>query len=156
MGLPASEQRLLDAIENGLQEDPDLMHVFTSFTSVTRGLGTPATEQLNKRFITAGLGRWRAAGVNRTSALWLIGIAAIGLLLVLGVVTGPSWLGNSRCAALVAPRTVAAFLGRTGALCRGCLESDQAAVRPPRQAISCQRKVGGSTPPLTTASPGIR
>lgn len=136
MGMPASERRLLNVIENGLREDSNLVRMFATFASVTRKLEKPAAaEKLSRRFITVGRGRWRAAGISITPALCLIGITAIGLLLVLGIITGASRLSNSRCATLVASRTGAAFLGGPGMLCRGCPEAGRVMARPPRRAI---------------------
>jgi hypothetical protein len=46
MSLPDSQQLILAAIENELQEDPSLVSKFSAFTSVTRSGGMPAAEQL--------------------------------------------------------------------------------------------------------------
>jgi hypothetical protein len=50
VSLPASQQRVLDKIEIGIERgDPKLRAMFAIFTTLTRGDGVPRTERLRAR-----------------------------------------------------------------------------------------------------------
>ncbi len=88
MGLPASEQFVLSAIENELQTtDPELTIAFASFTSVTYAARMPVTEQLGTVRPLAGvtgIGRRRRTGMDFVLVLAMLFI--VGVLLAAGTV----------------------------------------------------------------------
>ena len=68
MGLPASEQRVLDTIENDLRiTDQQLAAVFAAFTRFASGTRMPRPERLSAwhRLVT-GLRSWRTGWLPRT------------------------------------------------------------------------------------------
>jgi hypothetical protein len=100
MGLPASEQLVLDTIEYELRNaDPQLASAFAAFTSVTRKAALPATEQLGSRqspTAIPGCRRTEKAGVP--FALRLAMLFVIGALLAFGMVAALSAGRQARCA----------------------------------------------------------
>jgi hypothetical protein len=85
MGLPNSQQRILAAIENELQADPDLTAAYSAFAGVPRSAGMPAAGQLRTRDSLTG---WRRSGrtglppflsgmIAASAAVLLIGLAAV-------------------------------------------------------------------------------
>ena len=94
MGLPASEQFVLSAIESELQTtDPELAIAFASFTSVTHRASMPVTEQLGTVLPPAGA---RTSGAGEGLA-WKF-VLVLAMLFIVG--------------ALLAAGTVMAFQGR--------------------------------------------
>ena len=70
MGLPASEQRLLDTIENDLRiTDQQLAAAFAAFTRFASGARMPRPERLNAwRRLIARLRGWSSGWIDLTSA----------------------------------------------------------------------------------------
>ena len=109
MGLPASQQRVLDRIESALQVcEPRLASMFAIFTRLTRGEAVPQTESL-----PAGA----RLGWNRRFVAIPLVLAFVGLIVFLAV-TSPAVHGCGNMAGLRGP-AVAQY--------RGC----QAAPGPP-------------------------
>ena len=73
MGLPASEQRVLDTIENDLRiTDQQLAAAFAAFTRFASGTRMPRPERLAARHrLIIRLRRWRIGGLHRTAAMAL-------------------------------------------------------------------------------------
>jgi hypothetical protein len=88
MGLPASEQFVLSAIENELQTtDPELTIAFASFTSVTYAARMPVTEQLGTVRPLAGvMGTGRRRRTCMDFVLVLAMLFIVGALLAAGTV----------------------------------------------------------------------
>jgi hypothetical protein len=88
MGLPASEQFVLSAIESDLRTtDPELIIAFASFTSVTYRASMPVTEQLDTVLPPAsatGIGRRRKIGSEFVLVLAILFL--VGALLAAGAV----------------------------------------------------------------------
>jgi hypothetical protein len=108
MGLPASEQRVLDTIETELQTaDPHLTGAFAAFTNFTRNAGTPAAEQLGfRRWLILRRGH---SSRGRPTAAFLVRLAALavaGTLLALGTAIAVSAASRSNCSATAARQTV--------------------------------------------------
>jgi hypothetical protein len=108
MGLPSSEQRVLDIIETELQTaDPHLTGAFAAFTNFTRNTGTPAAEQLGfRRWLTLRRGH-RSRG--RPTAAFFVRLAALavaGTLLALGTAIAVSAASRSDCAPTAVRQTV--------------------------------------------------
>jgi hypothetical protein len=101
MGLPASEQLVLDMIDCELRNaDPQLASAFAAFTSVTRKAGLPATEQLGSRqSATAipGCRRPEKAGLSFVLRLTLLFV--IGALLAVAMMAALSAVRQARCTA---------------------------------------------------------
>jgi len=109
VGLPASQQRVLDRIESALQVcEPRLASMFAIFTRLTRGEAVPQTESL-----PAGA----RLGWNRRFVAIPLVLAFVGLIVFLAV-TSPAVHGCGNMAGLRGP-AVAQY--------RGC----QAAPGPP-------------------------
>ena len=70
MGLPAGQQRVLDAIEGSLRRtEPQLASMYAIFTGLTRGETTPRREQLPDHYgLRARLARIRAVNARRVRA----------------------------------------------------------------------------------------
>ena len=68
MGLPASEQHVLDTIEHQLRiTDQQLTGLFAAFTRSASGTRMPRPERLTFRHrLITGLRRWRAGWLPRT------------------------------------------------------------------------------------------
>lgn len=100
MGLPASEQLVLDTIEDELRNaDPQLDSAFAAFTSVTRKAGRPATEQLGSRHSPTGIpGCRRTEKAGMPFVLRLAMFFVIGALLAFGMVAALSAGRQARCA----------------------------------------------------------
>jgi hypothetical protein len=92
MGLPNSRRHILAAIEDELQEDPDLAASFSAFTSVTRGATMPAVEQLRlRRWLASWRSLWRVGAPALTNGqvvfvVAVIAALAVGLTIALAVV----------------------------------------------------------------------
>jgi hypothetical protein len=88
MGLPASEQFVLSAIENELQTtDPELTIAFASFARGTDTAQMPVTEQLGTGRPLAGvtsIGRERRTGMDFVLVLAMLFV--FGALLAVGTV----------------------------------------------------------------------
>ena len=99
MGLPASEQFVLDTIECELRNaDPQLVSAFAAFTSVTRKAALPATEQLGSRHSPAAItGRRRTQKTGMPFLLRLSMLFVIGALLAIGMVAAISAARQPRC-----------------------------------------------------------
>jgi len=99
MGLPASEQLVLDTIEYQLRNaDPQLASAFAAFTSVTRKAGLPATEQLGSRHSpTAIPGGRRPEKAGLPFVLRLTLLFVIGALLAVAMVAALSAVRQARC-----------------------------------------------------------
>src|SRR5258706_16395195 len=86
MGLPASEQFVLSAIESDLRiTDPELIIAFAPFTSVTYRASMPVTEQLDTVLPPAsatGIGRRRKTGSELVLVLAILFL--VGALLAAG------------------------------------------------------------------------
>jgi len=99
MGLPASEQLVLDMIDCELRNaDPQLASAFAAFTSVTRKAGLPATEQLGSRKSPAaipGCRRTEKGGLPFVLRLTLLFV--IGALLAVAMVAALSAVRQARC-----------------------------------------------------------
>jgi hypothetical protein len=99
MGLPASEQLVLDTIEHELRNaDPQLASAFAAFTSVTRKAGLPATEQLGSRRSPSaipGCRRPEKGGLPFVLRLTLLFV--IGALLAVAMVAALSAVRQARC-----------------------------------------------------------
>ena len=100
MGLPASEQLVLDRIDCELRNaDPQLASAFAAFTSVTRKTGLPATEQLGSRrspaAIPGGRRTEKAGGLPFVLRLTLLFV--IGALLAVAMVAAFSAVRQARC-----------------------------------------------------------
>ncbi|HCU97086.1 MAG TPA: hypothetical protein DHU96_31990 [Actinobacteria bacterium] len=92
MGLPAGQQRILDALENRMRvHDPQLSSAFAAFTRTARHTGMPEWERLTGwregwRRTRSGCSSWRT---GRPAGLgWLIAVlpafmlaAAVGLVI---------------------------------------------------------------------------
>jgi hypothetical protein len=67
MGLPAGQQRVLDAIEDALRRaEPELASMYSIFTRLTPGEATPGREQLPDHYgLRARLARIRLANARR-------------------------------------------------------------------------------------------
>jgi hypothetical protein len=82
MALPASQQRVLDAIESELRiADPKLIRAFAAFNSVTSTAGMPPAEQPRQRRARAGRHRRPRSGRRRAILPWLIGVVVVSLLI---------------------------------------------------------------------------
>ena len=70
MGLPASEQRVLDTIENDLRiTDHELAAAFAAFTRFANATRMPRPERLSAQHrLVARLRRWRSGWLRLTSA----------------------------------------------------------------------------------------
>jgi hypothetical protein len=101
MGLPASEQLVLDTIDCELRNaDPQLASAFAAFTSVTRKTGLPATEQLGSRHSPTAIpggGRTEKAGLSFVLRLTMLFV--IGALLAVAMVAALSAVRQARCSA---------------------------------------------------------
>jgi Protein of unknown function (DUF3040) len=98
MGLPASEQLVLDRIEDQLKTvDPQLSSAFAAFTSVTSKAGLPAIEQLGSRRSTGFPGCRRNGKRDRPFLLRLAMLFVTGALLAVGMVAGLSGGRQTRC-----------------------------------------------------------
>jgi hypothetical protein len=99
MGLPASEQLVLDMIESELRNaDPQLASAFAAFTSVTRRTGLPATEQLGSRrspMAIPGGRRTQKAGLPFMLRLTMLFV--LGALLAVAMVAALSAARQARC-----------------------------------------------------------
>jgi hypothetical protein len=113
MGLPVSQRRNLDEIEDSLRvTDPRLVSLFTIFTRLNRDEEMPRIEQLKAgaaglwawlRIRPAAAIRWLAASSGarfRTAVFFPIALAAMACTMLLGM--GSS--GSHRCVS--APRAV--------------------------------------------------
>jgi hypothetical protein len=102
MGLPASEQLVLDMIACELRHaDPQLASAFAAFTSVTRRARLPETEQLGSRQSPTAVpvgGRTEKAGLSLVLRLTMLFV--IGALLAVAMVAALSAARQAaRCAA---------------------------------------------------------
>lgn len=62
MGLPYSQRQILTAIQNELEDDPELAVVFLAFTIITRRAAMPTAEQLAaQRWLADWRSFWRTA-----------------------------------------------------------------------------------------------
>jgi hypothetical protein len=111
MALPASQQRVLDAIESELRiADPKLIRAFEAFGSVTGTAGRPSAERLRRR--RARMAR-RASRSGRRPAIlaWLVGVVAVSLLMTAGVMLNLSPPRPGHCAAAGMPKGEIAQIG---------------------------------------------
>jgi hypothetical protein len=110
MGLPASEQLVLDMIESDLRNaDPQLASAFAAFTSVTRKAGLPATEQLGSRHSPMAIpGGRRTEKVGLPFMLRLTMLFVLGALLAVAMVAALSAVRQARCSAPAWSRTASA------------------------------------------------
>jgi hypothetical protein len=138
MGLPAGQQRVLDAIEGSLRRtEPRLASMYAIFTRLTRGETTPLREQLPDHYgLRARLDRIRSAHARRRargrqprsrtpvsrrplSRLLFAGqlmaiLAVIGLLIGVGSSMTPTACASPSAAPATAARSHIAML-----TCRG-------------------------------------
>jgi hypothetical protein len=137
MGLPASEQLVLDTIECELRNtDPQLASAFAAFTSVTRKTGLPATEQLGSRHSPAAIpGCRRAEKTGMPFVLRLAMLFAIGALLAVGMVAALSAARQARCTAPAWSRAATARtwgIQSVGPASHGCAATSARKIRPSR------------------------
>jgi hypothetical protein len=106
MGLPASQRRILERIENALLgSDPRLAALFSIFTRLTRDEEMPRVEQVRARaaivlarvgYRLARFGRWFGAPARarlRTALFFPIALAIVAS----AVLVGAGFPGSSRC-----------------------------------------------------------
>jgi hypothetical protein len=105
MSLPDSQQQILAAIENELQQDASLVSKFSAFTSVTRSAGMPASEQLGA---PNSLTRWRSFRRMKSPMFLdrmmlpmvfaIVALMAAGAIALAVVVTALAAGGQNHCA----------------------------------------------------------
>jgi len=99
MGLPRSQRRILETIENELRvADPALICSFSAFTSVTRSAAMPGAEQLGAQSRLAAGGTARRIGRLGFADRQIVTFAA-AVVLLLGAVLGLCTPQHDRCAA---------------------------------------------------------
>jgi hypothetical protein len=126
MGLPVSQRRILERIENALRgSDPRLAALFSIFSRLNRDEEMPAIEQVRARvtIILARLryravrfGRWFGAPARarlRTALFFPVALAIVAS----AVLVGAGFPSSNRCA--TAPRPVGTT--HTGARSRLCM-----------------------------------
>ena len=107
MGLPASQRRILERIENALRgSDPRLAALFSIFTRLNRGEEMPRAEQLRARagiimarlgYRLASFGRWFGAPSRarlRTALFFPIALAIVAS----AILVGAGFPSSNRCA----------------------------------------------------------
>ena len=107
MGLPASQRRILDRIENALRgSDPRLAALFSIFTRLNRDEDMPRVEQVRARaamimarlgYRLATFGRWFGAPARtrlRTALFFPIALAIVAS----AVLVGAGFPSSNRCA----------------------------------------------------------
>ena len=112
MGLPVSQRRILERIENGLRgSDPRLAALFALFTRLNRDEAMPRMELIRGRVAMAlapvtrrlmAFGRWFASSRRARLRTALFFPVALGLVAT-AVLVGSSFPDNTRCAP--APQT---------------------------------------------------
>jgi hypothetical protein len=137
MGLPASEQLVLDTIEYELRStDPQLASAFAAFTSVTRRAGLPATEQLGARQIATAIpGGRRSQKAGMPFVLRITMLFVIGALLAVAMVAALSAARQARCTAPTWSRAASARTWGTqsaGPTSRGCGATSPEKTQPSR------------------------
>lgn len=130
MGLPASQRRVLEKIENALRgSDPRLASLFAIFGRLTRDEDMPGIEELRHRMVLTMLRlrlmigprgrplrarrRSRQAGRPRVALVFPLALALIALTIVAAARFG----GTSTCTAIAATSNAAKQLPRSR-LCR--------------------------------------
>jgi hypothetical protein len=127
MGLPVSQRRILERIENALLgSDPRLAALFSIFTRLNRDEEMPRVEEIRARaaiilarvwFRIAAFGRW--LGAPRRAKLRAALFFPVALAIVAtAVLVGGSFPNNGRCA--VAQRTQDTTQSSAGARPRLC------------------------------------
>jgi hypothetical protein len=138
MGLPASEQLVLDTIADELRSaDPQLASAFAAFTSVTRRAGLPATEQLGSRPAAAVIpGVRRSQKTGMPFVLRITMLFVIGALLAVAMVAALSASRQARCSGPAWSRAATARTWGTtqsaGPASRGCGAASPGKTHPAR------------------------
>ena len=138
MGLPASEQRVLDTIENELRiTDQQLAAAFAAFTRFASRTRTPRPERLTARHrLITRLRRWRIGGLTVPTAATALGLAdpqGAGRPGT-GAVPGPG-AGSRRTAARRARRGEPSHIPKTASSLRNrSARPDNVRPRPPLDA----------------------
>lgn len=106
MALPASQQRVLDAIESELRiADPKLIGAFAAFGGVTGTAGRPPAEHLMRRRARTGRHRRPRSGRRPAILAWVIGVVVVSLLMTAGVMLNLSPPRTGHCAAAAMPKS---------------------------------------------------